>query len=293
MAEEALYQVSKKIVSEIGPRLTNRPYIAIIDKFGKIQYMDEMVEKYKEFMSGFVRNNFSFLRIFDHSIPISGLNMVFFKISKNIILVIYMKEGLVGQLLAFKKDMERYASEIDENIVLEPPEEGAPEPSTQEVEIEKPEEFTEEERAEEEVIITPTLVKKMKKLKKKKKFPLNEIMVLNLCDGDHSVKEIAEEANIDVLAVWDVLEKYKKKKLVKITYSGNPDFVPVLTKKIPPMAVQLRLMSSLEYKIAKLCDGTRTIEEIEEKLDIDGDKLSELIDRMEKNQMIRMDIKRK
>ena len=104
--------------------------------------------------------------------------------------------------------------------------------------------------------------------------------------------EIAAEASVDLVVVWNVLDEYKKKKYIKISYSGNPDFVPILTKKIPPMAVQLRLMSNLEYKIAKLCDGTRTIEEIEEKLDIDGDKLSELIDRMEKNKMIRMDIKR-
>ena len=44
MTEEALYQISRSIVSEIGPMLTSRPYIALIDKFGKIQYLDEAVE---------------------------------------------------------------------------------------------------------------------------------------------------------------------------------------------------------------------------------------------------------
>ena len=107
-----------------------------------------------------------------------------------------------------------------------------------------------------------------------------------------TVKEIAEKANVDILTVWNILDEYKRKKYIKITYSGNPEFVPILTKKIPPMAVQLRLMTNLEYQIAKLCDGTRTIEEIEEKLDIDGDKLSELIDRLQRNKIIRMDIKR-
>jgi hypothetical protein len=288
MTEEALYQISKTIVSEVGPMLTSRPYIALIDKFGKIQYLDEAVEKYRDFMSSFVQRNFSFLRVGDHSIPISGLNMVFFKLSNKIVLVMFMKQGLVGQLLAFKNKMGKFANEIDQHITLVPPE-GLEEG----VEVEKvvEEEVIEEKppEEEEEVKVIPKLVKK---IRKKDKFPLKDIVVLNLCDGKHSIKHIAEEANVDQMMVWEVLEKYKQKKYIKITYSGNPEFVPILTKKIPPMAVQLRLMSNLEYKIAKLCDGTRTIEEIEDKLDIDGDKLSELIDRMEKNKMIRMDFKR-
>lgn len=288
MTEEALYQISKSIVSEIGPMLTSRPYIALIDKFGKIQYLDETVEKYRDFMSSFVQRNFSFLRVGDHSIPISGLNMVFFKLSNKIVLVMFMKQGLVGQLLAFKNKMEKFASKIDQHITLVPPEgvEGGVEVERVEKEEVIEEEMPEEE---EEVKVIPKLVKK---IRKKDKFPLKDIVVLNLCDGKNSIKKISEEANVDQMMVWDVLENYKKKKYIKITYSGNPEFVPILTKKIPPMAVQLRLMSNLEYKIAKLCDGTRTIEEIEDKLDIDGDKLSELIDRMEKNKMIRMDFKR-
>ncbi|MHA1270049.1 MAG: hypothetical protein ACTSPY_09715 [Candidatus Helarchaeota archaeon] len=286
MAEEALYQITKKLVSEIGPMLTSRPYIAIIDKYGKVHFKNDILfDKYNDFMSNFVNKNFNFLRVGDHSIPISGLNMVFFKVSQKIVLVIYMKQGLIGQLLAFKKQMGRYALELDQYIELEAPE-GVVEEVAPAVEEAVPEEEVIEE---EEIKIIPQLIKQ---IRKKDKFPLKDIVVLNLCDGANTVKQIAEQANVDLLTVWNILDEYKKKKYIKITYSGNPDFVPILTKKIPPMAVQLRLMSNLEYQIAKLCDGTRTIEEIEEKLDIDGDKLSELIDKMEKNKMIRMDIKR-
>ncbi|MHA1311960.1 MAG: hypothetical protein ACTSWR_10280 [Candidatus Helarchaeota archaeon] len=291
MVEEALYQITKRIASEIGPMLTSRPYIGIIDKYGKIKYKDEAIDKYSDFISSFVNKNFNFLRVGDHSIPISGLNMVFFKISPKIVLVMFMKQGLVGQLLAFKKRMAKYASEIDPLIVLEPLE-GQEQPEEAEV-IEEvappPKEEIKKAEEEEEVKVIPQLIKK---IRKKDKFPLKDIVVLNLCDGENTVKQIADKANVDVLTVWNILDEYKKKKYIKINYSGNPDFVPILTKKIPPMAVQLRLMSNLEYQIAKLCDGTRTIEEIEEKLEIDGDKLSELIDKMEKNKMIRMDIKR-
>ena len=162
MTEEALYQISRSIVSEIGPMLTSRPYIALIDKFGKIQYMDESVEKYRDFMSSFVQRNFSFLRIGDHSIPISGLNMVFFKLSNKIVLVMFMKQGLVGQLLAFKNKMGKFASEIDQHITLVPPEgleEGA------DVDKVAKEEVIEEEipEEEEEVKVIPQLVKKIRK----------------------------------------------------------------------------------------------------------------------------------
>ena len=289
MSEEALYQITKTIVSQIGPMLTSRPYMCIIDRTGKIYYIDEIMEKYKEFMSNFVNKNFKFLRIGDHSIPISGLNMVFFKLSSKSIIVMFMKQGLVGQLLSFKGKMANYIGQIDENIKIELLEEPTiPSPEVEPIVEESKEEVIEKE--EEEVLVIPKLIKK---IGKKDKFPLKDIVILNQCkDGGKTVKQIAEESNIDSLTVWDVLEKYKRKKYIKITYSGNPDFVPILTKKIPPMAVQLRLMSNLEYKIAKSCDGTRTIEEIEDKLDIDGDRLSDLLDRMEKNKIIRMDIKR-
>ncbi|MHA1232015.1 MAG: hypothetical protein ACTSRP_24195 [Candidatus Helarchaeota archaeon] len=286
MAEEALYRISKKIVSELGPMLTSRPYISIIDKYGKIQYKDDAIDRFSEFISNFVSKNFNFLRVGDHSIPIGGLNMVFFKISPNIVLVVFMKRGLIGQILAFKSKMSKYAEEIEQYIILEPPE------GTEVVveQVQEPEAVVEEKKVEEEEVkVIPQLIKK---IRKKDKFPLNDIIVLNLCDGNNTVKEIAEKANVDILTVWNILDEYKRKKYIKITYSGNPEFVPILTKKIPPMAVQLRLMTNLEYQIAKLCDGTRTIEEIEEKLDIDGDKLSELIDRLQRNKIIRMDIKR-
>ena len=286
-AQDAFYPVVTEIIAELGPILSTRPYVAIVDFKGEFKYTETEFERYSEFITNFVRANFGLLAIGDHSMPISGTNLAFFKISRKALIVIYIKKGLIGQLLVFKARMMNYQSKIDGLIPEEPPEVAVPSLTVQESpSAAAPAPTPEPEEPKAKVI--PVL---LKKIGKKAKFPLQEVVMLNYCDGKNSVTDIMNEGNIKKEALWVILDKYKKKGWIKITYTGNPIFIPVLTKEIPAMAVQLGVVNKKEFEISKYCNGTNTIDDIEAAIVMPRDELEELIDKMEKNNIIHLEVK--
>lgn len=284
--QEVFYQIAQEIISELGPALSTRPYIAIVDFHGEFKYIESELHQYSDFIINFIKHNFRLLQIGDHSMPISGTNLAFFKVSKKAIIIIYIKKGLIGQLLFFKNRMVKYQSKLDELIVGEPLDITVPvaeykqEPEVvEQVPPPAPEEPTAK--------VIPVL---LKKIGKKAKFPLQEVVILNYCDGMNSTKEIMGEGNISKIALWTILDKYKKKGWIKITYTGNPIFIPVLTKEIPPMAVQLGVVNKKEYEISKYCNGDNTIADIQEALGMDRMEIEEIIDKMENNNIIHLEV---
>ncbi|NVM54862.1 MAG: hypothetical protein HWN66_14255 [Candidatus Helarchaeota archaeon] len=289
-SRDEFYNISSEIISELGPILSTRPYLAIVDFEGKFRYIESEMEKYTEFITDFVISNFRFLEIGDHSMPISGTNLAFFKLSKKAIITIYIKKGLIGQLLIFKNLMMKYQLKIDSLILEEPPEKSVtPVDLFQESQIiGKISELQPEPKAEPpKAAVVPIL---LKKIGKKAKFPLQEVVILNYCDGKNTIKDITREGNIKRWAVWSILNKYKKKGWVDITYTGNPTFHPVLTKEIPAMAVQLGIVNKKEFEISKLCNGDNTIKDIQQALGIDQDEIEDTIKKMEKNNIIHLEI---
>ncbi len=285
-AYNQFYQIASAINSELGPILSTRPYVAIVDFRGEIRYSEKALDEYSEFISNFTKTNFRLLNIGEHSMPISGTNLAFFKVSNKALIVIYTKKGLIGQLLVFKSLMEKYKTQIEALIPEEPtPEEIAQPTLTIEETVSVSEETRKEEKEKPKII--PIL---LKKIGKKAKFPLNEVIILNYCNGENTIEQIMEEGNLDRKAVWEILDKYKKKGWIKITYTGNPTFIPVLTKEIPPMAVQLGVINKKEFEISKLCDGKNTIDDIEKALGMPRAELEELIAKMEKNNIIHLEI---
>ena len=49
--------------------------------------------------------------------------------------------------------------------------------------------------------------------------------------------------------------------------------IPIVVKEIPPMSVQLGMISGSEFKVLKVCDGMNTIEQVAE---ISGKKVSDI-----------------
>jgi hypothetical protein len=280
---QKFYQIASQISAELGPALSTRPYVSIVDFSGNIKYMELELESYEEFIVNFAKTNFPLLQIGDHSMPISGTNLAFFKASRKALIVIYTKKGLIGQLLVFKTRMNKFAKLIDSLIPEEPTmQETIPFSTTSEPEV-----VAEAEPKEDRPKIIPRL---LKKIGKKAKFPLNEVVILNYCDGKNTLEDIMREGNLKRAAIWEILDKYKKKGWISVTYTGNPTYIPVLTKEIPPMAVQLGVVNKKEYEISKLCDGTNTVADIEKALGVPRVELDELIEKMEKNSIIHLEI---
>ena len=215
--------------------------------------------------------------------PISGTNLAFFKVCNKAIIVIFIKKGLIGQLLIFKARMMKYQEKLDALIP------DKPKPVEPSVAIAPPEESEIVKRAAAPVKaqIIPIL---LKEIGKKDKFPLQEVVILNYCNGKNSIEDIMRDGNLDRKATWEILDKYTKKGWVKITYTGHPIFIPVLTKEIPPMAVQLGVVNKKEFEISKLCDGKNTVEVIQKALSMPREELNETIEKMVKNGIIHLEI---
>ncbi|MBD3227328.1 MAG: hypothetical protein GF329_03995 [Candidatus Lokiarchaeota archaeon] len=200
MSDEGFYPIIKKISNQLGRSMGARTYIALIDASGKLRYIDEGLKEYKDYLIKFTKNNFTLLKIGDHSIPLGGTNLAFFKPSKTFILAIHSKKGAVGQLLSFKKMMFDFSQKLDPLIGDISP-----------VYLEE-KDITKQKTSEKKKKLKPRhVVKTTNKLKRSKKFALAETKILDLCDGNHSISDICNETSYSKLKVDSIIKKFKKK----------------------------------------------------------------------------------
>ncbi|NVM54901.1 MAG: hypothetical protein HWN66_14450 [Candidatus Helarchaeota archaeon] len=210
--------VAQKISTALAKFFLPKVYVAIVDAVGTFHHIDTPAfDEHLYFIKNFIKENFPLLKIGDHSIPFGGINLAFFKISEKAIVILHTKKGRSGQLLSYKTVMFQWAKIIDELIgELNTEEEPA---ESQQGDRDTQSDFTPE--------LPPQPVEKKKgRLKtipllvnpsiEKGKFPIEEVRVLNLCDGTYSVDEIVEETKLPRLNVNFIIRKYKKKKWLKI-----------------------------------------------------------------------------
>ena len=118
-----LIQALEKIVTEIGQKIGEitgiRVYTAIADPNGRILAFLDGINPFIDLIENFVGTNFPYMNVGDHSIPLSGHNLIFFRTERSI-LALYGPKGKYGQLLSFKAHFPEYASRIDECIEVVP-----------------------------------------------------------------------------------------------------------------------------------------------------------------------------
>lgn len=122
MEQAKLETIAQEIVSKMGTILGVRIHLAIMDRLGNFHYMDRELEPFKSFITTFVSNNFRYLKVGDHSLPISGKNIMFFRTSDKVMVILYSAKGRIGQFLSFKSMMPKYQQKIDELIADVEPE---------------------------------------------------------------------------------------------------------------------------------------------------------------------------
>jgi len=209
---EDFYTIVKEIASVFGQLLISRPYFSIIDALGTIHYMDEPFGAYSEFIQNFVVSNFHLLNVGDHSFPLGGVNLAFFKLSSKTMIVIHTQKGPSGQLLSFKSKILDWGPRFDKLI-------GEIAPVVPTIQIS---EFSGEA---EPAIITETSKDKaglktvpflVKNLTGKEKFPIEEAQILQYCDGKHALESICEETGYPRLKIDEIIRRYQKKKWIEI-----------------------------------------------------------------------------
>ena len=188
-----LSDVVKSIKDEIGRLLGTNITVAIVSAEGNISYIDNEIKKFSDFIISFTRGNFNLLSPGDHSLPLSGTNIAFFKISQKSLIILNSDKGPVGQLLAFKGRMQKFADKIDlllEAAIVE-----------------------EETKASAKAAVrVPVLTVSISN----KKFGMEEAKVLHLVNGENTVSDICEKTGIPQLKVDEILRKYQKKGWIKL-----------------------------------------------------------------------------
>ena len=200
------YDISREIASELGALLTVRPYCAIVNANGEICYIDSELEEYSDLIKDFLATTYPMLKVGDHSVPLSGINMIFFKISEKAMVILHTKKGALGQLLAFKPIMHKYIPRIDSNIgdIKKPIEEEiekAPVKEQVKVEVQK-----------RKSKFVPLLVKDLGDTK----IPIEHATILNLCNGENDVEYIMKESNKTRLYINQIIRQYQKQGFIKL-----------------------------------------------------------------------------
>jgi len=215
--EQLFYEVALDISKQVGKLLVSRCYVAILDLFGTLRYADEPLIPFSEFMKEFVKSNVNLLTAGDHSLPLGGVNLAFFKVSDRAMIVLYTDKGYSGQLLTFKSRMFEWSKKIDEligdikipasSVRIQDPSVGI-EPEVQDTASEPAE--PEKKRGMKTV---PILTRK---LSGKEKFSLEVAQVLQFCDGTHSINDIQVETGYPLLKINNIIRTYQKKEWITL-----------------------------------------------------------------------------
>ncbi|MHA1298862.1 MAG: hypothetical protein ACTSO9_05400 [Candidatus Helarchaeota archaeon] len=251
MPEISIEQLVKTISKELSQSSGTRINIAIVDGNANFAYISEDLQSFTGLFKNFIIPNFKYLKIGDYSIPISGKNIMFFKISNNKGIILHTTKGKIGQFLAFRKIILKFHDQL--NKLLENMEVIHDEVDVQ-PKIEK--------RLNLELIRAkfnyyPKVTKLGKKILNKNKFSLNEVTFISQCNGSKTLYEILESFPIDsrneildffyqmVLNKWVEIPNHyvylmkcvycKKERLVAIPkYALDCNYSKILRKQVFP-----------------------------------------------------------
>ena len=211
--------IAKEIVSKMGNILGVRIHLAIMDRLGNLHYMDRELEPFKSFLTTFVSNNFRYLKVGDHSLPISGRNIMFFRISNKVMIILYSAKGRIGQFLSFKSMMPKYQQKIDELISDVEPEvlgidlKAEQLGAAQVVPVKPLERVLYSRRASFYREIFPKLEKK---IKESDKFNLTVSIILNYSNGQTNLLDLIDKHEIKEDEFYTEFYKLFKAKWIKI-----------------------------------------------------------------------------
>ncbi|MHA1277862.1 MAG: hypothetical protein ACTSRC_13230 [Candidatus Helarchaeota archaeon] len=258
-------ELAGEIMSEMEKLLLERVYIGII-KEGELLYASTALDKHIELLKLFNITEFKDMPLLGHAFPLAGTNLAIFKLGE-IMVAIYIKKGYQGQLLSFKTKINKYLKEFQE--LAKVPMRKGPE-------------------VEAKGQILPILVETVSLTLGVSE---DESSVLKLCNGNHSIKEIIDKTRIPRKKVVDIIRQFENKGWLKLDFQGEVDIIPISIKKFPETAVRLGMISKKSYDINELCDGTHTIKEIADKMIMSEKELKKILQKMEKNKIIKMTVK--
>jgi len=219
---ETFDTISRDIASKLGNLLGIRIHISIVDRVGNTLFMEREMEPFKQFIITFVSSNFRYLKVGDHSLPISGKNIMFFRVSDKVMIILYSAKGRIGQFLSFKSLMPKYKQRIDDLVQgIEPETVGielkAEKAGVTPATVMKPVEKAIFSRT--KLFYKSIYPKLEKKIKESDKFNLIVSIILNYSNGKNTLLDVLEKVDVKESEFYTEFAKIVKAKWIKV-----PDF---------------------------------------------------------------------
>lgn len=199
------------IKQEITRSMTDfgfRVYVSITDIYGNTKYIDAELGPFEEVIKKSIMINLPYLDIGDYCMPLSSKNLMIFKISGKSMVILFANKGNLAQLLSFKKNINYFQEKID--LMM-----GDVEIPSEIAKI--PPEITKAEKKPVQKILGKQLPFYLPFLNKdigKSKVMVDEIMVLQLCDGNHAFSDMVRETGQTEEFVIELMNKQMKKKML-------------------------------------------------------------------------------
>ena len=209
--EDQWYNIKREITSTMTSSAL-RVYVSILDVYGNVKYMDTAIEPYEDIIRRSININIGYIGTGDYCIPLSSKNLMIFKISDKGIVVLFANKGNIAQLLAFRKNVKYFGDQIDSLIGdIEIPAKKIIPPG---VKLKAP--------VEKKGMLKQILGKELppyyplinKVIGDKIKATVEEIIILQLCDGQNSFPDIVELTKLPPISVHEFLSKQIKRKVL-------------------------------------------------------------------------------
>jgi predicted Zn-ribbon and HTH transcriptional regulator len=213
--DERIDNLANEISGIMRELIGVRVYTMFSDANGNLIFSDSIFETHKELIRTFIKSNFNYLKVGEHSIPLSSENIVFFRTSDSSVTVLHNPKGRIGQLLRFKSIMNKYCDRLEQFFVNFIPMESQPVESVPVI-VEIPiQEIKLPILSKKESTYSQIRLDHGKKFSGKEKFTFEEAGILRYSEGDHTLLDLFK-ANTDTeIQLFEMLLKLNTKKIIK------------------------------------------------------------------------------
>ncbi|MHA1264869.1 MAG: hypothetical protein ACTSRS_06495 [Candidatus Helarchaeota archaeon] len=215
--EDLLKDLISEMLASFNEISVTQLHITLIDIYGNIQYLDKALDEFLYLIRNYCIANFQNLEEGDCKIPFGGINLGFFKISRHLMLIVYAPDSPSGQLLGLKKKLGEWGSKLEDLLgEFSPPESVESKQVKEDNQTNAPDKLMKTENIAYHSYGVECYPLLLKPLTEKEKFTMEEIQILQFCDGMHSTDEIHRETYYSISRINKIIRKFEEKGWLKV-----------------------------------------------------------------------------
>ncbi|MHA1277441.1 MAG: hypothetical protein ACTSRC_15155 [Candidatus Helarchaeota archaeon] len=236
MPFDPIKEIAEEMEKKMEKILSPGPALCIADGQADIKYIDERLLDRQEYIQNYIRENFNLIEEGQYSLPIPSTLLGFFRMARNLIFIIFMEAGKIGNLLLYRGLLENYGAIVDElytdldeikeieanaNLLIKLRSAGAPAKpevaaavassgKVKEVKAASTTATAEAGSAPSQKLGGAKYPKLLEQYRNKK-FNFMEGIILQHCNGERYIEEIVVKSRYSLDEVLEVINTYEKK----------------------------------------------------------------------------------